>query len=348
MACVWIEGFESHLNSAQMGRKYASYSGSFASKSGRVFGTAAGLSSTLAVTPPVGSGNTFVIGYGFKYQSHLASPNLNGTGWYVESGPDEQIHVEHESTSGVGFRWSLQSGATTIYTSPYYDFAVWHYFEWKFIVRTGTNGAWEFRHNGSTISSGTALDTADSGSDGWDTFAWRTGGNYSTAIIYDDVYVCDGTGAKNNDFLGPSVVEKVEVAAEGTTIEWTPGSGSDNAAQVDDVGTSPPDEVTAGGYNLSDTNGNKDTFTMTDLTQITGTIHAVQLGVQMAMGSAGTRVVKTKYRDPDTTESDGDSHTVDSTVYDEFTQVFDVNPSSGAAWDVTDIDGGEFGVEVVS
>ena len=348
MACVWIEGFESHVNSSQTARKYASLSGNFAVKSGRVFGNGAGLQSTVAVTPPNGSGNTCVIGYGFQYPSHLSNPNLNGTGLYVEAGVNEQVHIEHESTIGLGFRWSLQRGATVLYTSPYYDFAVWHYFEWKFTVRTGTNGAWEFRHNGVAVNSGTTLDLASTGIDGWDTFAWRTVSNYSNSLIYDDVYVCDGTTANNNDFLGPSVVEAVEVTAEGTTIAWTPGSGADNAAQVDDAGGSVPDDVGAGGYNFSDTNTNKDLFVMSDLTQITGTIHAVQLGVQMAMAAAGTRVVKTKYRDPDTTEADGDSHTVDSSVYDEFTQVFDLNPASALAWDVTDIDGGEFGVEVVS
>ena len=348
MACVWIEGFESHIQQSQMSRKYGSFSGSWTPKSGRVFGAAGGAASVVAVTPPVGSGNTCVVGYGFTYPSHLSNPNLNTTGWYVESGPNEQVHVEHESTLGLGFRWSLQVGTTTIYTSPYYDFGVWHYFEWKFTVRTGTNGAWEFRHNGVAVNSGTSLDLANTGVDGWDTFAWRTVSNYSNSLIYDDFYLCDGTGSKNNDFLGPSVVEKVEVDTEGTTIEWTPDNGTDNSNNVDDVGTSAPDDSGAGGFNYSDTNTNKDTFVMTDLTQITGTIHAVQLGVQLAMGAAGTRTVKTVYRDPDTTEADGDSHVVDSTTYDEFTQVFDDNPASAAAWDVTDIDGGEFGVEVVS
>jgi hypothetical protein len=66
------------------------------------------------------------------------------------------------------------------------------------------------------------------------------------------------------------------------------------------------------------------------------------------MAAAGTRTVKTTYRDPDTTEADGDSHVVDSTTFDEFTEVFDDNPASAAAWDVADIDGGQFGIEVVS
>jgi hypothetical protein len=91
-----------------------------------------------------------------------------------------------------------------------------------------------------------------------------------------------------------------------------------------------------------------DLYDMEDLVQITGTIHAVQLGVQLGMAAAGTRTVKTKYRDPDTTVVDGASHVVDSTTYDEFTEVFDDNPNSAVAWDVADIDDGQFGIEVVS
>jgi len=66
------------------------------------------------------------------------------------------------------------------------------------------------------------------------------------------------------------------------------------------------------------------------------------------MAATGTRTVRTKYRDPDTTVVNGSSHVVDSTVFDEFTEVFDDNPNSAAAWDVSDIDDGQFGVEVVS
>ena len=347
MACVWIEGFESHTALSQNLRKYATFSGGFAIQSGRVHGNGAGMQTAIAVTPPVASGNTAVVGFGFRYASHQTGPNLNGTGIYIETGSSEQLRVESESTTALGVRFVLKRGATTIATSSYFDFGVWHYFEWKFIVRGSTNGAYELRHNGVLDISGTGVNLTDSGGDGWDTFAWRTVSNYSNIIRYDDVYVCDGTGTKNNDFLGPSIVEAAEVNADGSTIQWTNNGTGANYTSVDDP-TGTTDESGAGGTNGSDTNAQKDLYALTDLVQITGTIHAVQLGVQLGMSAPGTRTVKTKYRDPDTTEADGDSHVVDSTVFDEFTQVFDNNPASGIAWDVTDIDDGQFGVEVVS
>lgn len=349
MACVWIEGFESHRTASQYQRKYATFTGSFTATAGRVFGFSGGVQSTVAVTPNVGSGNTFVVGFGVRYASHATAINSGNQGLYIETGVDEQCHLEMESGSGLGIRFHLKRAGTTIATSSYFDFGVWHYIELKLTVRTGTNGAYELRHNGVLDISGTSVNLADSGGDGWDVFAWRYTSNVSNTLRYDDVYVCDGTGSKNNDFLGPSIVEAIEVNADGATNQFDQNSSVSAAyTHVDDVGSSSPDDTTTGGYIGSDTNTHKDLFAFTDLTQITGTIHAVQLGVQMAMGATGTRTVKTKYRDPDTTEADGVSHVVDSTAYDEFTEVFDDNPASALAWDVTDIDDGQFGIEVVS
>lgn len=346
MATVWIEGWETSHNAQQAARKYATFSGSWqnTAPAGRVFGLAGNIASTVAVTPTFASDNTFVLGFGFRYNANINSTANQGL--YIETGTDEQFHLEIDDHTTLGVRFHLIRGATTVATTSYFDYAVWHYFELKVTVRTSTNGAYEFRHNGVLDISGTSVDMADNGTDGWDTFAFRFTQNHGTNTRFDDLYINNGVGATNTDFLGPSIVEGLLPNAEGTTIQWTTGSGTDNSAQVDDFPST--DEVTTGGINHSDTNTDLDLYAYEDLAQITGTIHAVQLGTQLAMNAAGTRVVKTKYRDPDTTVVDGASHTVDSTGYDEFTEVFDLNPNSAAAWDVTDIDGGEFGVEVVS
>lgn len=348
MACVWIEGFETHLNSSQMARKYATISGTIGSAAGRVFGTAGAPSSWVAVTPSFGSDNTMILGFGFRFESHTVILNSGNQGFYFESGSNEQAHLEFESTSGQGVRFNLKRGSTTVATSSYFDFGVWHYIEIELVLRTGTDGAYELRHNGVTDIMASSVNLADSGSDGGDVFAFRFSVNASSTLRMDDMYVCNGTGSKNNTFLGPSIVEGLLPSADGATSQWTQNGSGAHYTSVDDDGTAAPDEAGAGGTIGSDTNGQVDLFEFADLQQITGTIHAVQLGVQMGMAAAGTRTVRSKYRDPDTTLANGDSHVVDSTAFDEFTQVFDDNPASAAAWDVADIDDGQFGVEVVS
>lgn len=348
MACVLIEGFETHTHTAQLARKYASISGSVTVQAGRVFGSSAGPVALVLVSPAAALDNTFVMGWGQRLSSHQVALNSGAQGIYIESGADEQFHIEIESNASLGFRYLIKRGSTTIDTSSYFDFGVWHYFEIKATVRDGTDGVYELRHNGTLDISGSSVNLADSASDGWNIWALRYSGNFSSTLRYDDMYVFNGVGADNIDFAGPSIVEGLLPNADGTLSQWTQNGAGAHYTSVDDPGNQAPDEVTTGSHVGSDTNGQLDQFDFEDLTQITGTIHAVQLGIQMGMAAAGTRTVKSVYRDPDTTEADGASHVVDSTTFDEFTQVFDLNPASGLAWDVADIDDGEFGIEVVS
>jgi hypothetical protein len=203
----------------------------------------------VLVTPAIGSGNTFVLGFGFRLNAHTTLVNSGNQGPYCESGANEQFHLEFESSSGSGVRILIKVGTTTVGTSSYFAFGAWHYIEVNVTVRTGT---YELRRNGVLDISDASEDMADTGSDGWDIFAWRFSSSLSSFLRIDDIYVCDGTGAKNNDFLGPSIVEGILPNAEGTTIQWTPATGTDNSAMVDDVGTSAP--VDSVNYNGSDTN----------------------------------------------------------------------------------------------
>ena len=105
MACVWIEGFENHKSAAQLGRKYASFSGSYQDYAGRVLGNAAGMG-FVATTPVIASGNTAVIGWGCLVTADSASL-LVANGLYFEDGVDEQFHITVDSEPGVGTTFEL-------------------------------------------------------------------------------------------------------------------------------------------------------------------------------------------------------------------------------------------------
>jgi len=331
-----------------MQRKYASFSGSFSSQAGRVFGTAGGPASAVAITPSFGTDNTITMGFGLRFNAHSTLVNSGAQGLYVELGASEQCHVEMESNVSLGFRFDIYRGSTLIASSSRFAFGVWHYFEIQLTVRTGTNGAYEIRHNGVLDVNAGSVNLADTGGDGWDIWAMRYSSNLGSIVRYDDMFVNNGAGSTNTSFLGPSIVEGLLPNANGATIQWTNNGTGDNYTSVDDVGTSNPDDTGAGGTNGSDTNAQIDLYAFEDLQHITGTVHAVQVGIQLAMAAAGTRTVRGKYRDPDTTVVNLDSHVVDATAFDEFTQTLDQNPNSAAAWDIADIDDGQFGVEVVS
>jgi len=348
MAGKWLEGFETHTNTAQLTRKYETFTGSVASSAGRVFGNSAGMNSTVAVTPSLGLSTTWITGWGMKITSQQTSLNSGAQGLYWEKSSTEQCHIEFVNNAG-SFEVRILRGATTIATtSQAFAYGVWHHFELSVTIRTSTNGAYELRHNEVNVLSGSGVNLANAGSDQADIFALRFVNNFSTTVFFDDINCKDSTTTENNTFLGDFVIEGKLPNANGTTIQWTNDAGSgSNFNNVQDSGASAPDESGAGGTNSSDTSGQKDLYAFADLTEIDGSIAFVQVGVQLAMAAAGSRSVKIKYRDNGGTEADVSTVVVASTTYDEFFAVMDQNPAVPADWDVTDINGGEWGVEVV-
>jgi len=344
----WAEGFETHQHASQLARKYATQSGSTTANTGRVFGSSGQVNALVLVTPSFGLADTWIHGFGVRISSQQTALNTGAQGFYFQKSATEQCHIEFVNNAG-SFEVRLMRAATEIArTTSTFGYGVWHYFEWKVTIATGTGGVYEVRHNGVNVLSGSSVNLANAGSNQADIWAVRFSSNLGVNFLFDDNYVADTTGASNNDFLSPVIVEGILPNAAGTTTQWTNDAGTgSNFNNVQDPGNAAPDETGAGGTNSSDTSGQKDLYNFADLTQILGTIHFVQLGTQMAMAAAGSRSVKTRFRDDGGTEADIATKSVASTAYDEFVDVMNVNPQSAAAWDVNDIQGGQFGVEVV-
>jgi hypothetical protein len=339
MTLHWIEGFETHNSTAQLGYKYYTQTGTYSSKTGRVFGNSIAPNNGVLVTPAFSPSSEGIIGFGFYLQDHRSALNsTNQNGMHFESSGSGQLMVSPESTSGSGFRFRVMRGSTILATTGYFPFGSWVFVEFKAECLT-SGGSYELRVDGAVEVTGTGVDTADSGSDGWDSMAMRYG-SLSSRVYLDDIYVIDTAGATNNDYLGAVVVEGLLPNANGTVTDWGTQGSSTNYLNVDDTSDT--------SYNKSDTNGQQDLYGYEDLQEIDGTIYGVQLNSQLAMNEVGTRTVKTQYRDPDTTEADIETHVLNSTLIDSYASVMEENPASSAAWTVSDIDDGEFGIEVVS
>ena len=345
MAGLWTEGFETHQTGTQWDRRYASRSGSFTIQPGRVFGSSGSLSAPVFVIPSFGLETTVGVAFGVNLLAQVADLNTDAEGFYIERGGVEQVHLEFVSNAG-SFEMRVMRGATQLgITTEAFVYNAWHHFELKVVPNTAT-GSFELRHNEVNVLSASGINTAGSGSNQADGFAMRFE-SISTSARLDDIGVWGGSGAAPTDFVGDSVVEGIQVTGAGASTQWTPSAGS-NFDNVDDAGNGAPDDVGAGGYNESDTVGQIDLYAYGDLTQIDGTVLWVQLDTQLAMAAMGSRNVTTKYRDPDTTVVDIATKAVTLTLYGGFADVMSVNPNGAAAWDVADIDGGQFGVELDS
>lgn len=339
---IWQEGFETSPSVNQASRKYAFVSGGGSTTSGRTGGLA--LLNTLGVTrvtPSLGLKNTMILGWGVLVANNVADTATDGL--YFERGLAEQIHL-HLRTESTYFEIDVYRGATLMAsTTEQFTYGNWHYFEIEVTFHTST-GAYTLRQNEQTVLTASGVNTAGSGSNGADIFALRVPTNHGGAFAWDDIYLNDDTGSVNNGFNGDTFIRGVLPNGEGAYLQWTTSSGGTHYTLVDDPGTSPPDA----GYVSSDTNGQKDSFQFADLTGVTGTIQAVMLEVQAAMASAGSRTIRPFFRDSGASEATGANMVVSSPTYASFLEIFEQNPVSASAWLVSDLDDGQWGVEVVS
>jgi hypothetical protein len=204
----------------------------------------------------------------------------------------------------------------------------WYYIEWKHTF-DNTSGSFEVRLNGETVIQESGMDTYYNGYPSRFRFY-----SMDPEGSYDDFYVCDTSGTAFNDFLGPAQIETL-LATSDSTAEWSPSSGTDHYALIDDM----PDDST-GTYVESDTTSDEDLFGYANTTL--DTVSAVQ--------------VRTRARNQDATQYDlvtlcdtgtavTDTNTVTSTSYSTFEWILETAPGGGS-WSATTFNAAEFGFRV--
>lgn len=336
MALKWIDGIEGWGDATYAARAYQDV-GSFSTGAARVSPgvRSVSLNGSRMQTPSLGVQNTWIVGMGIRMTS-VSTVQVR-----FFSGATEQCRFEVENSGGLP-RFKLVRGATTIATGPTFALSQWFYFEFKVDVLT-TGATYELRQNEVTILSGSGANLANLGSNGADSIGW--GYHASGSVLFDDIYICDTTGAApQNTFLGDVVAVHVLPAAEGHQNDFTPSTGTNNAALVDD----PETAASSTDYNSSDTNAQEDYYTFANMPATgLGTIYGIRISGSWAMASTGSRVVRYRYYDG-AEFTLGSNVSAATTTLVELPQVVQVNPNTGVAWTKTEIDNAEFGVEVVS
>jgi hypothetical protein len=159
---------------------------------------------------------------------------------------------------------------------------------------------------------------------------------------YDDLYICDGTGGVNADFLGDCRVDCLFPNGDGANSAWTPSSGTTHSTLVDE--SAPNDDTD---YLASSTASARETHTLGNLASMTlPLVRGVQHSLSMKKDDAGTRQAKSLLKSGATTQVGSTTHTL-STSYAFYTQMYDTDPNTGAAWTTSAIDALEAGVEAV-
>lgn len=165
-------------------------------------------------------------------------------------------------------------------------------------------------------------------------------GDALDVVRYDDLYVANTSGsAPTNDFLGDCRVDMVLPNADGTYTQFTPSTGSDHYAVVDDASPNTTD------YNSGAAAGDKDSYNMTNLSTMTGTIYAVQAGGAVAKDDAGARSIKVGVRSSSTDSVDAGTALSTSQLY--YSKIHETDPATAAAWTESGVNAAQTLFEVV-
>jgi hypothetical protein len=242
---------------------------------------------------------------------------------------------------GVGHELRVTRNGTTLAETSGLNMAAntWYYIEFKVVIHNST-GSFEVRLNGVSKLSGSNVDTQNTGNataDRIELCGSNDGPNVDTYI--DDLIIMDGTGSVNNAFLGDYGVKIIRPDGAGNYSQWTPSAGS-NYQNVDE--TLVDDDTT---YNSSGTAAQKDSYTFSAVGE-TGGVAGIILLATMRKDDAGSRTARQLTRVASTDYFGATESVLDS--FQVHKQVQETNPNTAAAWTVSEIDGAEFGVELVS
>lgn len=343
MALKWIEGYEIDQSSTYLARKYAASSGnSFVAGRLGGFAQSLGTNGSGQRTASLGAQPDWYYGIGWK--ANAASATVDFT-VRLFTAANEQFRMRLVATAAGTINIELIRGSTTLvtYSGGALTANAWHYIEFYCLVHPSA-GEYQVRVDEvDVISLTTGVNTANNGTNDADVISWNRDAG-TTTIHIDDIYICDGSTAINNTFRGDSQVEGILPTTDGATTQWTPSTGTNHAALVDDAATTPNDAD----YNSTGTLNLIDLYNFGDLTLTTGTIYGLQVCSDARLDVAGTRGVTPRFRTGGGTGYAFDEHTVNSTSVSQFTQVIELNPDTGSFFTNSEVDNGQFGVELTT
>lgn len=212
----------------------------------------------------------------------------------------------------------------------------WHYIELKVVIDS-VNGSWELRVDGVESASGSGVNTGTPAS------AIDFELDYYDQYL-DDIYICDGDGTANNDFIGPAFVEGLLPTSDGNSSDWTPSSGTDNYALIDEN----PSDLDGTDNVSTTTQDAKDTYGYADLTSTPDLIRGVQVNTDARKLTVANQDLAHVARSGTTETTSSSIAVTDETDFATVSDVFEQDPNTSAAWTPAGVNAAEFGFKKTS
>lgn len=294
------------------------------------------------------SGNVCIVGMAIKRATYSGTLGL----FELKSGGGIQVNVFITTSGVVKIRrgaTGFDSGGTLLATSASsLTVGVWTHLQIKITVHTST-GTIDIKFDDVADGSAyglTGLNTANTGSAGWNQLRWGSSmnpgaANNGASADVDDLVVLDASGSVRTDFLGDvRALCTIASAGNGTHTDWSCSTGTDRGEMVNEA---PPNGATD--YVSSGVSGDRVTFNFAAL-GVAGSIYAVQTLAYMKAQVAGVRYAGSTIRISSTDyDAAGVSIGSDWTYQRE---VHEESPATATDWTVSEIDGAEFGEAVTA
>jgi hypothetical protein len=289
--------------------------------------------------PDTGTGSNYIIvGWAFKNTDSTISYQRGVSLFYGVTGGIQCV-LRHDSYGQIALLRGEYDGTTIDSAPAALNVGDWNYIEMKLACTNSSD--YEVRVDGETVMSGSGVDLQYQANPGASKITFRGGYGGTYGCLWDDLYICDDQGSKNNDFLGEARVRTLLPSGAGTYTQWTPSAGS-NYENVDETD---PDEDTT--YNETGVLDNQDSFAMGNLPDSDVDVIGVRSRVVARKEGAGYRALKnfvivnsSKY------DEVKDTLNLDYNVYEG--SVLEDNPDDSQDWEVADIDAMEVGYQLAA
>jgi hypothetical protein len=254
-----------------------------------------------------------------------------------DDGLKEVIELTISHTGAI----SVICGGTSVSSASALIFgSQWQYIEMKVFLHD-TLGTVEVKISGTTVIDESGVDTRTNYNleDLTLPICFSMQGAGSLTYI-DDLYICDGDGGVNDDFLGDCRIDCLYPNAAGTNTTFTPLPAVDNYLNVDDPGDIDDDTT----YNQSKTLNSIDSYNMESISALGTTIYGVVQNSCLRKTDADSRYAKDYLKTGAVETLGAELHLTDT--YKVWQDLYDVNPEDSEAWAEADINALESGVKV--
>lgn len=273
------------------------------------------------------SGTTIIIGLGVRWSgvSSFNRPVRTFATANSRSGISFGINASGNLTVGYGgptsSTYSATGFGTTLWTGTDIEpTGTYLHYELKAVLSSTATGAWTLRRNGQIVQSQSGVITLAGAGDVITALICECPGS---PYVMDDLYICDGSTADSNDFLGPVRVQRLSPTGD-DSVAWTPNAGGNNWSRVSEAG--PDDDTTF----VSAASVLTDRYTIGDLPASAAIIRGVRVIYRARKEDAATVETRALLRSGGI-DALGPTDALDTT-YRYYSAYYPTDPNTGVAW----------------